>query len=408
MAEPIFTEQSLAHRASADLGEQRILLPPGFIVISCLLTFIIVSGAYFLTAQPYLRKTSVKGYIHNDITRIAAERSGTLTSIYVDKGQYVNKGTPLALIHLRALRQNQQAFSYDAQLDATEQQLLRRQEIQHKEFTQLKASQQRLVKSIDRLHSIQRLQTTRKNNLHKVFKASETLLSNGYLSQLEWGKFQDQSLAAEQRLEEITDKLEAAKDKLASLSIQQQHYVSKHALEILEIKQRKINLVQAKANWLANTQQIILAPVDGKVSSIFKQIGDVVVVKESLLTIIPQDKPLQARLLIPSHAVGFMANGQRINILYDAFPHLKFGSYEGKLIDVSSHTIATQDLPLEIPDNGIYYLATVALTDQAVKAYGITTNLRPGMTLKADIVLDRRTLFEWLLEPVMIARGRYV
>jgi membrane fusion protein len=52
------------------------------------------------------------------------------------------------------------------------------------------------------------------------------------------------------------------------------------------------------------------------------------------------------------------------------------------------------------------YKVTAALESQHVEAYGKEIPLRPGMILSADVVLDRRSLFEWLLEPVYSLRGK--
>ena len=45
------------------------------------------------------------------------------------------------------------------------------------------------------------------------------------------------------------------------------------------------------------------------------------------------------------------------------------------------------------------------LAAQTVQAYGTSVPLRAGMLLSADIVIDRRTLVEWLLDP-LYAVGR--
>ena len=41
---------------------------------------------------------------------------------------------------------------------------------------------------------------------------------------------------------------------------------------------------------------------------------------------------------------------------------------------------------------------------QAIKAYGETLALKPGLTLEADVLQERRKVWEWVLEPVLAAR----
>lgn len=47
------------------------------------------------------------------------------------------------------------------------------------------------------------------------------------------------------------------------------------------------------------------------------------------------------------------------------------------------------------------YRVMVRLRDQTVRAYGQPVALRPGMALHADILLDRRRLIQWVLEPAL-------
>ena len=50
---------------------------------------------------------------------------------------------------------------------------------------------------------------------------------------------------------------------------------------------------------------------------------------------------------------------------------------------------------------------TVALDRQTLAAFGREFPLGPDMTLRADIVLDRRSLLAWLFEPLLGLRGRW-
>ena len=52
------------------------------------------------------------------------------------------------------------------------------------------------------------------------------------------------------------------------------------------------------------------------------------------------------------------------------------------------------------------YRITVRLSSQSVEAYGQRFSLQAGMTLGADIVLERRSLIRWLFDPLYSLRGR--
>jgi membrane fusion protein len=48
----------------------------------------------------------------------------------------------------------------------------------------------------------------------------------------------------------------------------------------------------------------------------------------------------------------------------------------------------------------------VALESQTVQAYGEPRGLLPGMAVEADVLGERRRLYEWVLEPLYALAGR--
>jgi membrane fusion protein len=54
------------------------------------------------------------------------------------------------------------------------------------------------------------------------------------------------------------------------------------------------------------------------------------------------------------------------------------------------------------------YRITVSLGSQTVRAYGEEVALQPGMQLEADIMMERRRLIEWVLDPLFTLTGRWL
>ena len=52
------------------------------------------------------------------------------------------------------------------------------------------------------------------------------------------------------------------------------------------------------------------------------------------------------------------------------------------------------------------YRVRVALRTQAMVAYGKAVPLQADMQLRADIIFDRRSFAQWLLDPLLSSRGR--
>ena len=64
--------------------------------------------------------------------------------------------------------------------------------------------------------------------------------------------------------------------------------------------------------------------------------------------------------------------------------------------------VAIPGLQLQEP----VFRVRVKLSSDQVAAYGRPMPLQPGMLLTADVVIDRRSLLEWLLDPLYAAGRR--
>ena len=150
----------------------------------------------------------------------------------------------------------------------------------------------------------------------------------------------------------------------------------------------------------------VRAPLDGMVANRLIEPGQAVTAGQPILSLLPQGSQLQAQLFVPSSAVGFIEPGDRVLLRYQAFPYQKFGHHGGSVIRVSYSSILPSKNGKD--DGEPYYRVIVALDTQTVTAYGKSEPLRPGMKLDADILGERRKLYEWALEPLFSLRGKLV
>jgi membrane fusion protein len=122
------------------------------------------------------------------------------------------------------------------------------------------------------------------------------------------------------------------------------------------------------------------------------------------LEIIPKDAVLRAELFVPARAIGFVRAGQPVRILYDAFPYQHFGTYRGEVVKVSQTILTSTDAggPIKLTEPA--YRVTAALERPDIDAYGKKVVLQPDMLLKADIILERRSLMSWLTSPLQSVR----
>ena len=127
-----------------------------------------------------------------------------------------------------------------------------------------------------------------------------------------------------------------------------------------------------------------------------------------MLSILPAGSQLEAQLLVPSSAIGFVEPGNRVVLRYQAYPYQKFGQQYGKVVQVSRSALSPAEAASLLGQNIAtpLYRVLVKLDHQSIDAYGKTEALKPGMALEADILLDRRSLWQWVFEPLYGLRER--
>lgn len=165
-------------------------------------------------------------------------------------------------------------------------------------------------------------------------------------------------------------------------------------------------LKQQQTELNARGELLITAPITGRVTNLVAEIGNNVQMGLPLLTIMPDNAELQAVLLVPTRAYGFVQPGQHTRLRFDAFPYQRFGLYEGEVIKTAQAIVLPGEVDMPVAAQEPVYRVEVALASQHIRAYGNSVPLQSGMLLSADIVLEQRSLLAWLFEPILSLKGR--
>jgi len=165
-------------------------------------------------------------------------------------------------------------------------------------------------------------------------------------------------------------------------------------------------LEQELTEYESRRQVVISAPSDGVVTTILGVQGQNITTTTPLLSLVPAEAVLEAYLLVPSRAMGFIAPRQTVAVRYQAFPYQRFGSAKGHITEIAKTLITPNDVALPVPLQEPVYRVIVALEAQTVKAYGAEMPLQAGMVLDADIWVDQRRIIEWVFDPLYSITGR--
>ena len=105
----------------------------------------------------------------------------------------------------------------------------------------------------------------------------------------------------------------------------------------------------------------------------------------------------QVRLTVLHEQVGDRRPGGGLDVTQ------RFGTIRGLVADIATMVV---NRPTTGGGQVPVYLVTVEIPDAHVRAFGRRQPLLPGMTLTARIVTEKRSLLEWLFEPLFAVRNR--
>jgi membrane fusion protein len=151
---------------------------------------------------------------------------------------------------------------------------------------------------------------------------------------------------------------------------------------------------------------VLTAPVAGRIADIRVELGETAKAKSVLVEVIPEGAGLQVELFAPSRATGFLAPGTEVQLRYDAFPYQKFGVSSGRILRISRSTMDARELPRTMVADEPVYRVIVTIDRDHVMVDGKKRPLQAGMTLKADLILERRRVAEFLFAPLLGAARR--
>jgi membrane fusion protein len=231
-------------------------------------------------------------------------------------------------------------------------------------------------------------------------------MNKGYISKIQFEAKRQAYLGQQEQLRQmeaqkaqLTGELRQANLAISQLPIQT-------AVKVNDMRSSKASLNQKRIEHENSRAYIITAPVTGRVSTLQIALGASVTSQLPLMSIVSDGAKMEAELYAPSRAIGFARPGQEVRLMYDAFPFQRFGSFSGHIVNISRTILAPSEINAPISVKEPVYRVRVILDKQVIKAFGEYVALQPGMTLQANIVLDRRTFFDWLMEPINAVRNR--
>jgi len=376
--------------------------------LASLVAFILV----FISIAQYARKETVTGYLTPTFgtAQIVVPQQGFIKELHVKEGQAVAEGDPLLTIVTSQISANGDDVNATVlaalarQREVIERQIVAEERRTASEHERLASTTKGIEGEIAQLEDQRNIQNERLKLSESFVSTGATLIAKGALPAVELKRREQAALEQAQNLASLDQQITVRRTQLTD---------ARHTLEQLPtVAAERTRVLRGDLSWIeqrtaevdGRRAYVIKAPTSGRVSTLQATVGKVADPKHMQLEIIPLDSTLQAELFFPTRASGFVRPGQQVRILYDAFPYQKFGTYRGTVAKVS-HTIltgndATGPITLKEPA----YRVTVLPERPDIDAYGRKMPLQPGMLVKADVILEQRSLMRWLLDPMLSAR----
>jgi len=414
----LFRIEVLDYRQRDWLGNIQLIRPVSLAVLTCLVVLGVAAVATFLTLGEYTRKARVSGYLVPDrgVIRLVPPQPATVVESHVVEGRSVRRGDVLFVLAVgQATLSGDTQAAVQASLSARERSLLgtarQRGLLEQSQRAALDRQVSDMSRELDLMVVEADLQLKRLALAQQAQTRLEALRNENFVSAAQVQTKTEEVLGLKAQLQALERQRSVQSREIGTLMAQRRELPLRTQAAQGEIDRDLASLSQQSAENEARRRIVVRAPQDGIVSGVLAEVGQTVTPAVALASLLPADAQLQAHLLAPSSAVGFVRPNQVVQLRYQAFPYQKFGHQGGEVVQVSRSPLQATELaslPLQVAGSAgtgtgtePLYRITVTLNRQTVSAYGQAQPLSPGMQLEADVLLERRRLIEWLFEPVL-------
>jgi hemolysin D len=234
----------------------------------------------------------------------------------------------------------------------------------------------------------------------------QTLMNNGNTSKLKLLSANDTKAEAARQLSESRNALTGGQHDLDSLKAQRAVAIGKWHDDIgtqLATVQDDLHQTQQSLAKASRTNELITveAPEDAVVLDIGPaSAGSVIDTNASIVkpffTLVPLNGPVEAEIDVASSDVGFIKVGDKVQVKLDAYPFIRHGTAKGVVTSISEGSFTVgDDQQVRSP----FFKARVRLDD--TRLHNVPDNFRviPGMTVAGDVIVGRRTILSYLVEP---------
>lgn len=414
----LFRREVLEARRTNWLGEVSLAQPVRFHVFTWACAAAALAVGLFLSFATYTRRSTVTGRLvpMQGLATLLAPATGVVASVEVPEGELVQAGDTLVVVAVprATLAGGDTAIALEQRLQDRQAGLESAHEAQRQLFAvrqagmraQLAGAQREIVQAEDEIDTRQERVDIARQALSRL----RELQRNRYVSELQVQEQEAAVLDQVGALQALQRQLLGARRGVVQLQQSMGELPGQRLRVEADFRRDIAMLLQEQVETRARGALAVVSPVTGTVAIRLAKPGQAVQAGQPLLSVLPGDDRLEAELLVPSRAIGFIEPGDTVLLRYQAYPYQKFGHQRGRVARISRSALGADELDALFGSSRggePVYRVTVALGRQAITAYGRQEPLKPGMLLDAEILGERRRLVEWIFEPLYSLKGSF-
>jgi len=404
----LFRPEAIEAKNAEGMGRIIIARPISFTLLTMLIVSFLVVVVIILNNANYSRQERVTGRLlpTEDFAKIYVPRNGRVKDTYVDEGNFVEKGQALILLESDTFVDNGNSLTSVIISELNNTRDLLNQTIKNEQTLQqssIHKSDAAIKFKTSELGSLTELIDTYRQRLiisERDFSRHKTLHSQGQLADVEFNRLNKEYLSEQVELKRLEKERDGLRSIVSQTRYEHEQTAVTHTKNIAELNLRIVEIRRELAEKSVESQFLIKAPISGIVSGLEYRKGRKVTTAQPLMTILPRSGKLLAELYVPTRAIGFVNLGMDVRLRYDAFPYQKFGTYSGKIENISKSVFLGENIEGYDGSDKTFYKLTVSLDEQKVTSHQRELSLQSGMQLSAYLVGEKRSLLEWFFEPI--------
>lgn len=411
MTSPLFRQEAIETGRHRLTGTVIAAVPPSARLYTAFILMVITALGLLLIFGTYAQRAQVRGIVSYSagVARIMPSTDAKVETVHVREGQRVNKGDPVVTLALAEGRDagGEGIASQLVELDRQYSELQRQKglagTLAGNEIASLQNQQQSMAQSLASLVRQERLMAEQAKLSEAQLTRSQRLLKQGAGTKAELEERQATLLARKLDREALAERIISQRETLKSIEAQIAARSIVADQSGSQLTERMALVAEQRARLVRQDKLTLSAPFGGTVGDLGVQSGQRVNTATALAVVVPANSALEVQLFAPSSAVGFVKPGQRVRLMFDAFPFQKYGTGSGTVTWVS--TVPSEQSGLLGPSTAREPVFRVRVRiDRLTQGSAVQAGrLRDGMTLSANLILEDRRLWEVFLDPILKA-----